>query len=118
MIQKINKKGVLAKFNIVYVKYDLQFTPFTSELNWWKMYNGLKHYLTMEQCKINYTVVLNALAGLSALHCLANKLIVALEKDLHIILDAGSWYSEEHFIPSVTLEKKSHEGSLLEIITI
>src|SRR2546427_10791864 len=53
LIQKINEKGVLSKLNIVSIQYNLQFTPFTLELDWWKMYNGLKHNLAIEQYKIN-----------------------------------------------------------------
>lgn len=111
LIQKINEKGILSKFNIISIQYNLQFTPFTLELDWWKMYNGLKHNLSTEQYKINYVIVMNALAALSALHYLANKLVNAYDNDIPTILNADSWYSEERFIRAVTIGRKPYEGS-------
>lgn len=72
LIQKINSKAVLSNFEITSRSHYLLFTPFTRDLEWWQTYNDLKHELAQKQSTITYTVVMDALAALAALHRLAD----------------------------------------------
>ncbi|CDI04944.1 hypothetical protein [Candidatus Nitrosotenuis uzonensis] len=107
LIQEINSKAVLAKFRIVSKPHLLLFTPFTLHLEWWQDYNNLKHGLSTNQFKINYTVVMNALAALSALHCIADKLMGYSDDDIPQVLDAKNWVNDEYFIKIANLDKTS-----------
>lgn len=91
LIQQINENAVLSNFLIVSAIHHIQFTPFTKDLVWWEIYNGLKHDLATNQSKLNYTTVMDALASLSALHCLANQLMIVFDDDIHKVLDRQSW---------------------------
>lgn len=98
LIRQINQKTVLSKFQIVSIPYRLLFTPFTKELSWWNAYNELKHELKEKQFKITYTIVMDAFAALSALHYLADKLMVCFDKDIPKILDSKNWKSSDEMI--------------------
>lgn len=91
LIQQINEKAVLSNLLIISVLHNIQFTPFTKDLEWWQIYNGLKHDLATNQSKLNYTTVMDALASLSALHCLANQLMLVFDEDIPKVLDRQGW---------------------------
>lgn len=91
LIRKINENTVLSKFEIISKNHKLLFTPFTLHLEWWNSYNGLKHGLVTNQFQITYMVVMDSLAALSALYCLADKIMGALDENVPRILDSKNW---------------------------
>lgn len=95
MIQKINEKGVLSNFQIISIPHKLQFTPFTKELSWWKAYNNLKHELTEKQFELTYAKIMDALAALAILHCLAKHLNTDNDEWVQRILDHNAWTNNE-----------------------
>lgn len=98
LIHEINSKSVLSKFEIITRLHKLQFTPFTLHLEWWKKYNDLKHGLSTKQFDINYAIVMDALAGLSGLHCLAEKIISVSDEKIDQVLEPKNWIKPEIFI--------------------
>ena len=91
LIRKINFEGVLSNFEIVTASHNILFTPFPKNLEWWKTYNDLKHELAEKQSEITYTVVMDALAALAALHRLANAIKGTSTENLEHILDKQYW---------------------------
>lgn len=107
LIREINSKLVLSKFVIVSKTNDLLFTPFGSDLGWWQKYNELKHELAIKQFEINYTVVMDALAGLCGLYCLADKLMSCFDRDIPEVLDSKNWVDSDYLIKIANLDKQS-----------
>lgn len=91
LIHQINQKGVLSHFEITSKLHNLRFGPITKDLEWWKTYNGLKHALTEKQFDINYTVVMDAFASLSALHHFADTILSVPDERLEYALDHKHW---------------------------
>ncbi len=105
LIHEINSKSVLSKFKIISRAHNLLFSPFVERLEWWQKYNDLKHGLGTKQFEINYTVVMDALAGLSTLYCLADKLMIHHDNEVPEILDAKNWVDDEYFVKIANLDK-------------
>ena len=105
LIHRINEKGVLSKFPLYSNQHKLQFTPFVGRLDWWDLYNNLKHGLANSHQKINYRIVMDALAALSALHCLAEKLAIN-EKDNSSVMDGEKWIVDEEQLSTIRVEKR------------
>ncbi len=92
LIQKMNSKGVLSNLEISTLAHGILFTPFTRDLEWWQTYNDLKHELAQKQSKTTYTVVMDALAALAALHRLAEVIKVLGESEnIQYILQRDYW---------------------------
>lgn len=98
LIRQLNHNAVLANFKIISIPHNLQFTPFTRDLEWWDAYNELKHELKEKQFKITYTTVMDAFAALAALHCLAQQLRGVFEQDIAKVLDRKNWINDESMI--------------------
>lgn len=116
LIHEINSKTVLSGFAIVSKLHKLLFTPFTLHLEWWGKYNDLKHGLSSNQFEINYTVVMDSLAALAALHYLADKLMACFDEDIPKVLDSKNWKSYDEMItisPFVGHKPKPFWESLL-----
>lgn len=105
LIHEINSKTVLSGFEIVTKLHNLQFTPFTLHLEWWNKYNDLKHGLSTKQFEINYAVVMDALAGLSGLHCLAKKVVSVSNEKVEEVLEPKNWLRPEHFVSRDNLDR-------------
>lgn len=115
-IRIINKKGVLSNFIIISIPHELAFTPFTNGLEWWESYNELKHELQEKQFKITYIRVMDALATLAALHCLAEKIVSVSNEMIDQVLEPKNWIKPEIFIfRDVNYQLKTWKSLLFKI---
>jgi len=104
MIRKINEKDVLSILPIYSLQHKIQFTAFEDKKEWWDLYNNLKHGLANSHKKINYRVVMDALAALASLHCIAAKLSEN-ERDISSVLDSKRWIIDPDELETVHMEK-------------
>ena len=123
LIQEINNKGVLSHFRIISILHKLQFTPFTKELSWWNAYNELKHELTGKQFKLTYTKVMDALAALAILHCLAKHLNTNNDEYMQRILNKDAWSNTNQYkVTMMNMPNKNYcttyKSLMFEVTTI
>ncbi|MFM7797101.1 MAG: hypothetical protein ACKO7N_10095 [Candidatus Nitrosotenuis sp.] len=97
LIKDIDAHAVLSKMEIVSKSHEVLFSPF--HLDWWAKYNELKHELSTKHLQINYTTVMDSLAALSGLYCLAKKLLFVQDEVINDVLDHKSWRLSEMFVP-------------------
>ena len=77
--------------------HHIEFSPFDEEMKnnesflWWTSYNALKHDLANKNASLEYADVMNALAALAALHCVAKHVVYSYPEDLSTILNHRDW---------------------------
>lgn len=91
LIREINHDGVLSKMEIRGKRHKLSFTPFTQELKWWTTYNEIKHELGRKQNLVNYTILMDAFAALSAFYHLANQILNVSDNLIEDCLKSHYW---------------------------
>ena len=92
IFKEINHDKVLSNFPIVSIQHNVLFRPFTEEgITWWHTYNCIKHELTSNQFQLTYELVMDALASLTGVHCLAEKLFSSHLEDIPYVLNHQNW---------------------------